>query len=901
MILHVRVRTLVWLTTFVAGCASAKHLGDPTPDGPPLAARCDGALPGWATGVQGELVARCPGIEVHATPLADGVIHLRYAATGAVERPSWAVLATHADSTALIGGNGAAAAVCTDSVSITIDAACMVHAQLADGTPLLDDAAAFDGAGTLVRTARTDRVYGLGERTGGLDRRGHVWTFWNTDAYDPAFGGWKPGQDPMYQAIPFELHLGAGGAFGLFTDETRQMTIELGGALDTTKASSPSLSQYVIAGPILADVVRRYTALTGAPAMPPRWAFGFHQSRWGYTGATDLLAIADRFRSEGIPADALWLDIQSQNGFRSFTFDEASFPPSLIGQLAAKGFHVVAIEDPGIKVETGYSVYDSGVAGGHFLAKNGSVYQGTAWPGAAAWPDLSRPETRAWWGQQIAHVADRGIAGIWLDVNEPTTFPEGGGGTTVPDELPVFGDGTAATMAELHNAYALFEARATFDALAERGTRPFVLSRAGYAGIQRYAAVWTGDVPSTWSGLDQTLPMLLGLGMSGVPFVGSDIGGYSGNASPELYARWLSLGSISPFARAHVTNGVPGQEPWMFGADVTALARARLGDRYRVMPYLYSLGAEAVRSGAPILRPLVWEFPDDPMVADLGDEAMLGPSILVAPITGQGAMSRTVYLPAGRWFELHSGKIIDGPATITATISLSALPLYVRAGAIIPTDDAGTLGFEVYPSATPSTFTLYEDDGSQRTAGALTTITVTPNAAGATVAIDHDGAAPVRTIHVRVHRVDGAVSGVDGAQSFTVDPDDRSITAIAADAMHAALAFHYDPTITELAPPVNVTFEIHVPADTAQTSPISIVSSVDNWTAQTALAWVSAGIARGTVALPRGDWFEYKVTRGTWATVEKLANCSEVENRSRQAAAGAQIDTVATWRDRCGN
>jgi alpha-glucosidase len=206
-----------------------------------------------------------------------------------------------------------------------------------------------------------------------------------------------------------------------------------------------------------------------------------------------------------------------------------------------------------------------------------------------------------------------------------------------------------------------------------------------------------------------------------------------------------------------------------------------------------------------------------------------------------------------------------------------------------------------YPGATPSTFALYEDDGSQRTAGALTTITVTPSAAGAAVAIDHGGAAPTRTIHIRVHRVDGAVTGVDGAQSFTVDPDDRSITAIAADATHALFTFHYDPTITDLAPPVNVTFEIHVPADTAQTSPISIVSSVDNWTAQTPLSWVSAGVARGTVALPRGDWFEYKVTRGTWATVEKLTTCGEVENRSRQAAAGSQIDTVATWRDRCGN
>ncbi|HET9993391.1 MAG TPA: TIM-barrel domain-containing protein, partial [Kofleriaceae bacterium] len=395
------MRSLVLVATLV-GCANATHLEDPQPDAPPVAERCAGALAANLAIEGGALVARCTGIEIHATPLADGVIELRYAATGVAEPASWAVLAKPPDPDARIGGSG----VCTAQLAVAIDAQCEVHATLADGTPILDDAVPFDGAGTLVRTARTDRVYGLGERTGGLDRRGHTWTFWNTDAYDPAFGGWHPGQDPMYQAIPFELHAGAGGAFGLFTDETRRMTIELGGAHDTTSAATTSLAQYVIAGPRLADVVRRYTTLTGAPALPPRWAFGFHQSRWGYTNATQLLAIADRFRSEGIPADALWLDIQAQNGFRSFTFDETNFPAALIGQLAAKGFHVVAIEDPGIKAEAGYPVYDSGIAGGHFLS-----YQGTAWPGAAVWPDVSRPETRAWWGQQVSHIADRGIAG----------------------------------------------------------------------------------------------------------------------------------------------------------------------------------------------------------------------------------------------------------------------------------------------------------------------------------------------------------------------------------------------------------------------------------------------------------------------------------------------------------
>ncbi|HLL24065.1 MAG TPA: glycoside hydrolase family 31 protein, partial [Kofleriaceae bacterium] len=515
------------------------------------------------------------------------------------------------------------------------------------------------------------------------DKRGRAWTFWNTDAYDPAIGGWKPDQDPLYQSIPFGVHFANGVAHGVFTDETRRMVIELGEQRDTiTATGARSLEQYVIAGPRIADVVDRYTQLTGRPALPPRWALGFHQSRWGYPDGATLEAVAARFRREQIPVDAIWLDIQHMRGFRSFTVDEERFPAATFARLRAQGLRVIAIEDPGIKIDPAWDVYRRGVDGGHFLA-----FEGKAWPGLSQWPDFSRPETRAWWGDLVRETTARGLDGIWLDVNEPTTFPEGGGGTTIDDTVPVAGDGQPTTMAALHNVYALLQAQATYEALLSRGERPFVLSRAGYAGIQRYAAVWTGDAPSTWSALQQTLPMLLGLGLSGVPIVGSDIGGYSGHATPELYARWLALGSISPFARAHVTNEVPGQEPWMFGDEVTDLSRARLADRYWLLPYLYSLADEAARTGAPILRPLVWEFPGDPATYDLADQAMIGSSILVAPVVEPGATSRRVYLPAGRWYEVHSGAFVDGPQTIDVATTLAALPMFVRAGGIVPTTD----------------------------------------------------------------------------------------------------------------------------------------------------------------------------------------------------------------------
>lgn len=886
------------MVLLVSGCGRA--ISNDVPDAA-TSPRCSGPVPGFAETTQTGIVARCGDVEVQVSPLDGGVIKLRYAVAGAPVRPSWAVGPTTPDFTATLGGSDGSAVVCTSAMTVEVDDRCRVRATLSDGTVVVDDAEPF-AVGTdarLVRTATADRVYGLGERTGGLDKRGRAWTFWNTDAYDATLGGWKPGQDPLYQSIPFEVRMTGPVAYGLFTDETRRMVIDLGAADPTrdeiSAVGARSLEQYLIAGPRMANVVERYTALTGRPMLPPRWALGFHQSRWGYPDATTIEAIADRFRAENIPADALWLDIQHHRGMRPFTIDDTAFPPTMIPRLTAKGFRVIAIADPGIKVEPGWDVFDSGLAGGHFLTHgDGSLYQGAAWPGASAFPDVSRAATRTWWGAQITRVAERGIAGIWLDVNEPTTFPEGGSGTSVPDELVVDGDGTPATMAELHNAYALFQARATFDALAARGTRPFVLSRAGYAGIQRYAAVWTGDVPSTWTGLEQTLPMLLGLGISGVPIVGSDIGGYSGHATPELYARWMALGSISPFARAHVTSGVPGQEPWMFGAEVTEVSRARLADRYRLLPYLYSLADQATRTGAPILRPLVWEFPDDPQVATLDDQAMLGPFILVAPIVKAGATTRSVYLPAGRWFELHSGAIFEGPTTIEVAAPLAALPMYVREGAILPTTD----GIDVYPGAVASSFSLYEDDGEQLTGGTRTTFELAATSEGATLTLARTGLAPARTLTVRVHRVDGAVTAVDGALTFTHDANTRTLSATVVDAPAVSLAFHYDRQISDPRPPVAITFEVRAPADTPMATPIHIAASATQWQ-HVAIPWVAPGVARGTVMVPRGDWFDYKFTRGSWLTVEKLAGCTEAPDRYRFGAGSTVVDSVGTWRDRC--
>lgn len=812
----------------------------------------DDATPGAS-----ELVARCGDVTVTATAF-DGAIKLRYAVEGAEVRPSWAVVGELPPAEGRIEDG----ALVTAQFRVRIDDACRVKITGADDRVLVDDAATF-AAGTLERVAANDRVYGLGERVGGLDRRGRAWTFWNTDAYDPALGGWKPDQDPLYQSIPFEIRFADGKAHGLFTDETRRMVIDLGTARDKYDApGASSIEQWVIAGPQIADVVDRYTQLTGRPARPPRWALGFHQSRWGYPDGATVEAVAARFRTEEIPVDAIWLDIQHMRGFRSFTVDDALFPAGMFSRLRTQGFKVIAIADPGIKVDPAWDVYQSGASGGHFLD-----FTGKAWPGDSRWPDFSRPETRAWWGGLVDQTANRGIDGIWLDVNEPTTFPEGGGGTTIPDDVAAHGDGQPTTMAQLHNVYALLQARATYEALAARGEEPFVLSRAGYAGIQRYAAVWTGDAPSTWSALQQQLPMMLGMGLSGVPIIGSDIGGYSGNASAELYARWLAIGSLSPFSRAHVTNGVPGQEPWMFGPEVTEIARQRIGDRYWLMPYLHSLADEATRTGAPILRPLVWHFPDDAATYDLGDQAMLGPSIIVAPLLAQGATSRTVYLPAGRWYELHSGAYHEGPTTITVNATLAALPLFVRAGAIVPATD----GIDVYPGAS-STFTLFED-------GVRTQLSVTDEPDGISIDVG-----PKPRV-VRIHRVDAAPAIGD------YDANARVLTLTITGTQKLAIA---KATVPQ--PPIDVTFEVTIPTDTP--NPVTVAVSSNAWT-HVPLTRIAPDRARGTVTIPRGEWFDYKYTRGDWTTVEKGTGCSERPNRYRFAAPKLQTDIVTTWRDRC--
>ncbi|MGZ3441175.1 MAG: glycoside hydrolase family 31 protein, partial [Polyangia bacterium] len=701
----------------------------------------------------------------------------------------------------------------------------------------------------------------------------------------------------------------------LFVDDSHRLTFDFAAAdparLAITTASG-TVDEYLFAGPRMADVLDRYTRLTGRPALPPRWALGFHQSRWGYYPAAQVEETAAGLRARNIPADGLWLDIQHLDGFRSFTWDTNGFPDpaGLIASLLHNGFKTTVIVDPGIKVDPAWDVYNAGMQANAFLTQpDGSIYVGNAWPGSVAFPDFSATPVRAWWSELIARPLALGVRGLWIDMNEPTNTS----GPPLPEALPAAGDGMPTTMAELHNAYALLEAEATWDGMRKAAPtrRPFIVSRAGFAGLQRYAGIWTGDAPSDFATLAETPAMMTGVALSGVPIVGSDVGGYSGHATAELYARWIELGSLSPFFRAHVTRDVPGQEPWMFGEEVEAVSRAVIGERYTLLPYWYGLAAAAAATGAPLLRPLVYEFPSDAGSLAAPDEVMVGPSLLYAPGLTAGATTRAVYLPPGPWYELRSGTRYAGGATITRPVSLAELPAFVRGGAILPrgpllqwSDQAplDPLTLDVWPDDAPTSFALFEDEGDGPAPGSTVTYAQAATATGARVSASPRNGSwvpPVRTIMVRFHGAGAAPAGarLDGvAVPLSYDGDDATISVAFADRAPWTLEVDYDRAAA-VAAMVRIPVRVVVPA--GATSPIAIATSVDGWTQQP-LTWAADGSATGTISAPRGAWVYYKYTRGDWSTVEKNGDCSERPNRYVLAAAhpGAE-DVVLRWADDC--
>lgn len=545
---------------------------------------------------------------------------------------------------------------------------------------------------------------GFGEKVGPLDKRGMRLTFWNTDVMPH-----HPDTDPLYVSIPFCVGLREGVAWGFFLDESWRSEVDVALAdADFVQWESwgPELDCYLLAGPHPADVVRRYTALTGRAPLPPLWSLGAQQSRWGYESAEDVRGVIRGYRSRGLPLDCVYLDIDYMDAYKVWTWDTTRFPDpkALVREAAAEGVKLVPIVDPAVKLEPGYRVYDEAKAG-HYLVRydRGDVLVGEVWPRPAVFPDFTREEVRRWWGGWHREFLDVGLAGFWNDMNEPSCFSvepvagafgaQGGRtpgvGTVEGKTLPYEARHGDRRHLEVHNVYGLCMTRGAYEGLRELAPerRPFLLTRAGFAGIQRYAAVWTGDNSSHWTHLETSVAMLLGLGLSGVAFTGVDIPGFLGRPSGELLVRWMQTGTFYPLMRNHAARGDAPQEPWRFGEPYLSLARAALERRYRLLPTLYTLMHEASETGLPVLRPLVMHAPEDAEAVKAFDEFLFGPDLLVAPVFRPGHGKRLAWLPPGAWLEWPNlerpGAVREGGQYVIADGPLDTMPLWLRAGGAV--------------------------------------------------------------------------------------------------------------------------------------------------------------------------------------------------------------------------
>lgn len=692
-----------------------------------------GALRGLTRHERG-LLLDCGTAQVALTVLTPQLVHIRLAPTGTfAPRRSWAVAQPDEAFERApwhLEADAATLQLTTSMLAVEIERdPCRIAFFDSGGRRFCADQAGMAWSEQRVTTtwhlADDEHLYGFGERTAPLDRRGRTITNWATD---PPFGH-GPGSDPLYMAIPVFMGLRPSLAYGVFFNNSYRSQIDAGNEQPTClcyEAQGGELDYYVALGPTPAGVLQQLSMLLGTMPLPPRWALGYHQSRWGYKSAAELRTIAREFRLRAIPCDAIHLDIDYMHGYRVFTWDNERFPDpaGLISELRTQGFRTVTIIDPGVKADPAYAVYQAGLQHDYFVHRaDGAVAHGYVWPDDAVFTDYLRPEARAWWGDLHAPLAQQGVSGIWCDMNEPTVFSRpfsagGGNGGTLPLDAPQGPADEPTTHAEAHNLYGLLMARSAYEGM-RRATneRPFILTRSAFAGIQRWSACWMGDNSSWWEHLELTLPQLLSMGLSGVPFVGVDIGGFTANASGELFARWAQLGAFLPFCRGHSHTDTQPHEPWAFGYQVEAIVRDALALRYSLLPYFYTLCWEAAQQGSPILRPLFYHYPDDQATYTIQDQALVGPNLLIAPITRPGYEHRYIYLPAGTWYDWWSGAKLEGPTHLLARAPLERMPIYVRGGAILPrgpqvAHTAGgpvLSGFDLY--AGDGDFTLYEDDG----------------------------------------------------------------------------------------------------------------------------------------------------------------------------------------------
>jgi len=691
------------------------------------------------------LVLSKGGVVLEVSAPANGIVRLRMGRGRLPEDASWAVPAATRGVRLPMNVRRSASMVQLDAsgIGIRIDprtlrtevtdgSGKLLLADLAGGTAL--SASPIGGFRLRGRLAGSDHVFGLGDKTGTFDRKGGAYAMWNSDTYK-----FTQATDPLYKTIPFFMSVGdRGQAFGMFLDNTWRSTFDFGKTerdVLSISAEGGPVDYYVMAGPAPKDVLQQYARLTGTPPLMPQWALGFQQSKWSYKTDAEVRSIAQRLRSERLPADVVYMDIDYQDRSRPFTVNGKAFPdlPKLAQDLRGQGLRLVLITDPHIARAPGqgYAAYDSGAAQDMFLKlPNGQLYSGDVWPGAAVFPDFSRKQVRDWWGGLYAGFVQDGVAGFWNDMNEPSIFNVQS--KTMPLDVVhrIDSDDFAprrTSHLEMHNVYGQLNSRATYEGLLrlQPDVRPFVLTRATYSGGQRYAATWTGDNASSWQHLKMGMQQLVNLGLSGFSYAGNDVGGYAGERpSPELLTRWFQLGAFMPLFRAHAEIYRPDQEPWVGDAAQVEIRRRFISERYRLMPYFYAAAEENSRTGLPMLRPVFLNYPEVLAKGDrLGaseDQFMLGGDMLVAPSpTLESPGDYQVELPGPGWYDYWTGRRLEGNKQ-SVTPDIAQLPVYVRPGGIIPKQPLvqstaftpeGRLELHVYPGP-DCRGEIYADDGA---------------------------------------------------------------------------------------------------------------------------------------------------------------------------------------------
>jgi alpha-glucosidase len=562
-----------------------------------------------------------------------------------------------------------------------------------------------------------ERFVGLGEKTGSLDRRGSGYQNWTTDSY-----GYHAGQDPLYCSTPFYIGIHSGLVYGIFFDNSHKTFFNFGASnnrFSSFSADAGEMNYYFISGSTVAEVIQSYTFLTGTIELPPLWSLGYQQCRYSYYPDKEVNSLARTFIEKDIPADTIVLDIHYMDKYKIFTWDKDNFadPKAMLAELRSQGFHVVVMCDPGIKIEEGYLPYDEGVTKDVFIKyPDGSNYSGQVWPGWCHFPDFTNPAARQWWGDQFKQYTDLGIEGFWNDMNEIATW-----GQMLPENMIFDFEGYKATTRRGRNLFGFLMARSTYEGAKKNlhGKRPFNLTRSGFSGVQRYGAVWTGDNVSYDEHMLLGVRIVNSMGLTGIAFAGYDIGGFVGEASTKLFARWIAIGTFSPFFRGHTMINTRDHEPWSFGEEVEQIARNFIKLRYKLLPYIYSLFHEASIAGMPIQRSLAINYTHDPKIYDhqFHNQYLFGPSILVAPVESTKEITK-VYLPDSDWYCFYTGIPYTGNQELFVECPIHRLPIFVKAGSILPTQLAlGNTSQKSHISIThiyfggESTFVHYEDDG----------------------------------------------------------------------------------------------------------------------------------------------------------------------------------------------